>query len=66
MKRWLLMAATIGSLSISATACSRVDTDFQAEGNLCYRIRTEYTAGCQTSQTKVLAIPENCGLPKQS
>lgn len=63
MKRWLMMGATIGALSISTTACSRIDTEFRVEGGLCYRIRTEYTAGCQTHQAKVLALPSNCGLP---
>lgn len=51
-------------MAVVPTACTAIDTSFTVENGLCYRTRTTKTAGCQTHKEKVLAVPENCGLPE--
>lgn len=61
--RKAIALAVVGIALLSG--CSSVDNSFVVENGNCYRIRKTQTLGVQTHSEKVLAVPENCGLPAE-
>lgn len=65
MKRYFRVSFLFFFFAIVPIACTSSSTSFSVENGVCYRIKTNSTAGCQTNESKVQASDKNCGLPEE-